>query len=316
MKKTLIIAFMAFLMVGCSSKAKHSHNNTDTLSDDTTTIAQDSLSIASPAEAEIAADTTAELNSYCELFLKYDSIAKAAFRERREQGFDKFYDDLGFYKMVDPSGKYKSVAEAEKECSLLWDSLMTLSKQELDKEAVELYTANKGKCYLHLKYTWISINFHYDFMENLIFNIYPLEEAYTIYIDGLEFINKTTHKAIKKYPSYDTKFYDFLLLKLCRAYNGLEQYDKALGAARAMRKLCEIENDFGLGLAEASMEEAAFLEICNRLDEAIIALDRAERGYKKYIEEEGLDEYVQGRLDFITTYREDIRQQIKANQTK
>ena len=89
-----------------------------------------------------------------------------------------------------------------------------------------------------------------------------------------------------------------------------------MGAARAMRKLCEIENDFDLGLAEASMEEAAFLKICNRLDEAIIALDRAERGYKKYIEEEGLDEYVQGKLVFITTYREDIRQQIKANQTK
>lgn len=316
MRYLFTIAIVVFLIVGCSGKAKRSQPNANVVAAEATTIAQDSLSIASPAETEIAADTTAELNSYCKLFVKYDSIAKAAFRERREQGFDKFYDDLGFYKMVDPSSKYKSVAEAEKECSLLWDSLMTLSKQEIDKEAVELYTANKGKCYLHLKYTWISINFHYDFMENLIFNIYPLEEAYTIYIDGLEFINKTTHKAIKKYPSYDTKFYDFLLLKLCRAYNGLEQYDKALGAARAMRKLCEIENDFGLGLAESSMKEAAFLKICNRLDEAIIALDRAERGYKKYIEEEGLDEYVQGKLDFITTYREDIRQQIKANQTK
>ena len=138
MKHIGTLAIVVFLMVGCSGKAKHRHNNTDTLSDDTTTIAQDSLSIASPAEAEIAADTTAELNSYCKLFVKYDSIAKAAFRERREQGFDKFYDDLGFYKMVDPSGKYKSVAEAEKECSLLWDLSLpgaALPAAEMDSQA-------------------------------------------------------------------------------------------------------------------------------------------------------------------------------------
>lgn len=316
MKRILAISIIALMIVSCNSKNKQYPNEAETITkDSSTTIAQDSLSIASPAEAEIAADTTAEPNSYCEMLAQYDSIAKEAFRERREQGFDKFYDDLGFYKMVDPSGKYKSVAEAEKECRLVWDSLMTLCKQELYKEAVELYSANKGKCFLHLKYTWVSINFHYDFIENLIFDIYPQEEAISVYIDGLEFINKTSHKAIKKYPSYDTKFYDFLLLKLCRAYNSLEQYENALEAASAMRRLHERDNDGEECIAEASLTEAAYLKICNRLDEALIALDRAERGYKKCLEEEP-DEYIKGELRLIQSYREDIRQLIKDNQTK
>lgn len=233
MKKTLIIAFMAFLMVGCNFATKNNSTENE--------IYADSIDIDHD-----------RLMGYLTLI---DTLAQAEFKEKQDI-IEENRIDLSPITGIELTDE--DFDEVNRLSQQAWDNLVALVNQKHYKDAVDFYFEHAGEIFNRLKTSQWLFELHKKVIAPIVPMVYPKEQADSVLISDIEFIRIITEAAMITVPTYRPEHYNEVLFLASQYYYNQYDYDKAIETVHVQREWAktaygEDSYEYGLTLANEAM---------------------------------------------------------------
>lgn len=294
MKKTLIIAFMAFLMVGCNFATK---NN--------------------PTENEIYADSIDidhdRLMGYLTLI---DTLAQAEFKEKQDI-IEENRIDLSPITGIELTDE--DFDEVNRLSQQAWNNLVALVNQKHYKDAVDFYFEHAGEIFNRLKTSQWLFELHKKVIAPIVPMVYPKEQADSVLVSDIEFIRIITEAAMITVPTYRPEHYYEVLFLASQYYYNQYDYDKAIETVHVQREWAKMvygedSYEYGLTLANEAMsliEKEEYDKCLELFDEArgifSILTDKQPENENYRIARDQIWEYIIYVYDLINEEREGQR---------
>lgn len=233
MKKTLIIAFMAFLMVGCNFATKNNSTENE--------IYADSIDIDHD-----------RLMGYLTLI---DTLAQAEFKEKQDI-IEENRIDLSPITGIELADE--DFDEVNRLSQQAWDNLVALVNQKHYKDAVDFYFEHAGEIFNRLKTSQWLFELHKKVIAPIVPMVYPKEQADSVLISDIEFIRIITEAAMITVPTYRPEHYNEVLFLASQYYYNQYDYDKAIETVHVQRGWAKMvygedSYEYGLTLANEAM---------------------------------------------------------------
>lgn len=233
MKKTLIIAFMAFLMVGCNFATKNNSTENE--------IYADSIDIDHD-----------RLMGYLTLI---DTLAQADFKEKQDI-IEENRIDLSPITGIELTDE--DFDEVNRLSQQAWDNLVALVNQKHYKDAVDFYFEHAGEIFNRLKTSQWLFELHKKVIAPIVPMVYPKEQADSVLVSDIEFIRIITEAAMIAVPTYRPEHYNEVLFLASQYYYNQYDYDKAIETVHTQREWAktvygEDSYEYGLTLANEAM---------------------------------------------------------------
>lgn len=233
MKKTLIIAFMAFLMVGCNFATKNNSTENE--------IYADSIDIDHD-----------RLMGYLTLI---DTLAQAEFKEKQDI-IEENRIDLSPITGIELTDE--DFDEVNRLSQQAWDNLVALVNQKHYKDAMDFYFEHAGEIFNRLKTTQWLFELHKKVIAPIVPMVYPKEQADSVLVSDIEFIRIITEAAMITVPTYRPEHYNEVLFLASQYYYNQYDYDKAIETVHTQREWAktaygEDSYEYGLTLANEAM---------------------------------------------------------------
>lgn len=233
MKKTLIIAFMAFLMVGCNFATKNNSTENE--------IYADSIDIDHD-----------RLMGYLTLI---DTLAQAEFKEKQDI-IEENRIDLSPITGIELTDE--DFNEVNRLSQQAWDNLVALVNQKHYKDAVDFYFEHAGEIFNRLKTSQWLFELHKNVIAPIVPMVYPKEQADSVLVSDIEFIRIITEAAMIAVPTYRPEHYNEVLFLASQYYYNQYDYDKAIETVHTQREWAktaygEDSYEYGLTLANEAM---------------------------------------------------------------
>lgn len=294
MKKTLIIAFMAFLMVGCNFATKNNSTENE--------IYADSIDIDHD-----------RLMGYLTLF---DTLAQAEFKEKQDIIEENRIDLSPITGIELTDDDFDEVNRLSQQA---WDNLVALVNQKQYKDAVDFYFEHVGEIYNRLKTSQGLFELHKNVIAPIVPMVYPKEQADSVLISDIEFIRIITEAAMIAVPTYRPEHYNEVLFLASQYYYNQYDYDKAIETVHVQREWAktvygEDSYEYGLTLANEAMsliEKKEYDKCLELFDEArgifSILTDNQPENENYRIARDQIWEYIIYVYDLINEEREGQR---------
>lgn len=233
MKKTLIIAFMAFLMVGCNFVTKNNSTENE--------IYADSIDIDHD-----------RLMGYLTLI---DTLAQAEFKEKQDI-IEENRIDLSPITGIELADE--DFDEVNRLSQQAWDNLVALVTQKHYKDAMDFYFEHAGEIFNRLKTSQWLFELHKKVIAPIVPMAYPKEQADSVLVSDIEFIRLITEAAMIAVPTYRPEHYNEVLFLASQYYYNQYDYDKAIETVHTQREWAktaygEDSYEYGLTLANEAM---------------------------------------------------------------
>lgn len=233
MKKTLIIAFMAFLMVGCNFATKNNSTENE--------IYADSIDIDHD-----------RLMGYLTLI---DTLAQAEFKEKQDIIEENRIDLSPITGIELTDEDFDDVNRLSQQA---WDNLVALVNQKHYKDAVDFYFEHAGEIFNRLKTSQWLFELHKNVIAPIVPMVYPKEQADSVLISDIEFIRIITEAAMIAVPTYRPEHYNEVLFLASQYYYNQYDYDKAIETVHVQREWAKMvygedSYEYGLTLANEAM---------------------------------------------------------------
>lgn len=294
MKKTLIIAFMAFLMVGCNFATKNNSTENE--------IYADSIDIDHD-----------RLMGYLTLI---DTLAQAEFKEKQDI-IEENRIDLSPITGIELTDE--DFDEVNRLSQQAWDNLVALVNQKHYKDAVDFYFEHAGEIYNRLKTSQWLFELHKNVIAPIVPMVYPKEQADSVLISDIEFIRIITEAAMITVPTYRPEHYNEVLFLASQYYYNQYDYDKAIETVHVQREWAKMvygedSYEYGLTLANEAMsliEKKEYDKCLELFDEArgifSILTDKQPENENYRIARDQIWEYIIYVYDLINEEREGQR---------
>ncbi|MBQ9147818.1 MAG: hypothetical protein IJX68_08915 [Rikenellaceae bacterium] len=294
MKKTLIIAFLAFLMVGCNFATKNNSTENE--------IYADSIDIDHD-----------RLMGYLTLI---DTLAQAEFKEKQDI-IEENRIDLSPITGIELTDE--DFDEVNRLSQQAWDNLVALVNQKHYKDAVDFYFEHAGEIFNRLKTSQGLFELHKNVIAPIVPMVYPKEQADSVLISDIEFIRIITEAAMITVPTYRPEHYNEVLFLASQYYYNQYDYDKAIETVHVQREWAktaygEDSYEYGLTLANEAMsliEKKEYDKCLELFDEArgifSILTDKQPENENYRIARDLIWEYIIYVYDLINEEREGQR---------
>lgn len=294
MKKTLIIPFLAFLMVGCNFATKNNSTENE--------IYADSIDIDHD-----------RLMGYLTLI---DTLAQAEFKEKQDI-IEENRIDLSPITGIELTDE--DFDEVNRLSQQAWDNLVALVNQKHYKDAVDFYFEHAGEIFNRLKTSQWLFELHKKVIAPIVPMVYPKEQADSVLISDIEFIRIITEAAMITVPTYRPEHYNEVLFLASQYYYNQYDYDKAIETVHVQREWAKMvygedSYEYGLTLANEAMsliEKEEYDKCLELFDEArgifSILTDKQPENENYRIARDLIWEYIIYVYDLINEKREGQR---------
>lgn len=294
MKKTLIIAFMAFLMVGCNFATKNNSTENE--------IYADSIDIDHD-----------RLMGYLTLI---DTLAQAEFKEKQDI-IEENRIDLSQITGIELTDE--DFDEVNRLSQQAWDNLVALVNQKHYKDAMDFYFEHAGEIFNRLKTSQWLFELHKKVIAPIVPMVYPKEQADSVLVSDIEFIRLITEAAMITVPTYRPEHYNEVLFLASQYYYNQYDYDKAIETVHVQRGWAKMvygedSYEYGLTLANEAMsliEKEEYDKCLELFDEArgifSILTDKQPENENYRIARDQIWEYIIYVYDLINEEREGQR---------
>lgn len=294
MKKTLIIAFMAFLMVGCNFATKNNSTENE--------IYADSIDIDHD-----------RLMGYLTLI---DTLAQAEFNEKQDI-IEENRIDLSPITSIELTDE--DFDEVNRLSQQAWDNLVALVNQKHYKDAADFYFEHAGEIFNRLKTSQWLFELHKKVIAPIVPMVYPKEQADSVLVSDIEFIRIITEAAMITVPTYRPEHYNEVLFLASQYYYNQYDYDKAIETVHVQREWAktvygEDSYEYGLTLANEAMsliEKKEYDKCLELFEEArgifSILTDNQPENENYRIARDQIWEYIMYVYDLINEVSEEVR---------